>query len=114
MNFIIAWLESRPAWFRSKNITTHTVGGFIVLAATVYDSSAQVRDYVATLLVGYPMVVTKIGVLAANIVAGVTLWRNYATSRSDAGVLAAANQIKYGPNCANAPTAAQVDAATTK
>jgi hypothetical protein len=83
----------------------------IVSAAFAYDSSPQLRNYIGTLLVGYPVVVTKIGELAANIVAGVTLWRNYAHSSSPAGALAHARAITGSPD---APTAADVDAATTK
>jgi hypothetical protein len=99
------------AFANSKNITTHTVGGFIVAAAFAYDSSPQLRDYIGTLFTGYPVVVTKIGLLAANIVGAVTLWRNYSHSSSDAGTLATARDI-YASG--NAPTAAEADAASTK
>ena len=102
------------AWVRSKNITTHTVGGAIIVFAFAYTKSPALRDYIATLLVGYPMVVTKIGVLATNIVAGVILWRNYSHSSSAAGTLATANFIRSDKNPAIAPTAAEVDAASTK
>jgi hypothetical protein len=106
-----AWLNKFPSWLRSKNITTHTVGAAIVGFAIVYNSSPDVRNYIGTLLVGYPVVVTKIGVLAADIVAGVTLWRNYAHSSSAAGTVARGMIISSGPN---APTVAQVNATTTK
>ena len=102
------------AWFRSKNITTHTVGGFLVTAAFAYTTSPALRDYIGTLLVGYPVIVTKIGVLAVDISAGVTLWRNYSHSSSAAGTLATANFIRSDKNPAIAPTAAEVDAASTK
>jgi hypothetical protein len=108
---IVAWLYSRPAWFRSKNITTHTVGVAIVGFAIAYNSSPALRDYIGTMLIGYPVIITKLGVWTANIVAGVTLWRNYAHSSSDAGTLATARTIT---SSGDAPTASQVDAATTK
>jgi choline kinase len=103
------WLKGFPSWLRSKNITTHTVGAAIVGFAIVYNSSPDVRNYIGTLLVGYPVVVTKIGVLAADIVAGVTLWRNYAHSSTAAGIVARSNAIMAGNN---PPTKIQVLAAT--
>jgi hypothetical protein len=99
------------AWFRSKNITTHTVGAVIVAAAFAYDGSPALRDYIGTLFTGYPVVVTHLGVLAANIVGAVTLWRNYSHSSSAAGTLATARTINALPD---APTSAQVDAAQGK
>ena len=98
------------AWLRSKNVTTHTIGVAIITFAFAYDSYAPLRDYIGTIFTGYPVVVTRIGELAANIVAGVTLWRNYSHSSSPAGTLATARTIQASPD---APTAAAVDAATT-
>ena len=103
--------DSFIAYVKSKNKTTHAFGAFIVSAAFAYTTSPALRDYIGTLLVGYPVIVTKIGVLAIDISAGVTLWRNYSHSSSPAGTLATAREIKSRPD---APTAAQVDAATTK
>jgi hypothetical protein len=97
------------AWCRSKNITTHTIGAAIIGFAVAYDSSSQLRDYIGTLFTGFPVVVTTLGTLCANIAAGVALWRNYSHSSSPAGTLATARQIQTQPD---APTAAQVDAAT--
>lgn len=104
-------LEYLIAWFKSKNITTHTIGLAIVGAAFAYDGSPQLRNYIGTVFTGYPVVVTHIGELAANIVAGVTLWRNYSHSSSPAGTLATARTINATPD---APTATQVDDASTK
>ena len=104
-------MNSFIAWFKSKNISTHTVGGAIVAFAIAYDTTPALRDYIGTLFTGYPVVVTKIGELAANIVAGVTLWRNYSHSSSTAGTLATARVINDSPN---APTSAQVDAVQGK
>jgi hypothetical protein len=81
------------AWFKSKNITTHTVGGAIVAFAIAYNTTPALRDYIGTVFTGYPVVVTRIGELAANIVLGVTLWRNYSHSSSAAGTLATARDI---------------------
>ena len=97
------------AWLKSKNITTHTIGAAIVGFAVVYNSSSEVRDYIGTLLVGYPVVVTKIGVLCADIVAGVTLWRNYSHSSSAAGTVARSNAIMASHN---RPTYTQFAAVT--
>jgi len=104
-------LDKLIAYARSKNITTHSIGFAIVAIAGYYDKSPDFRNWVGSFFVGYPVVVTKIGVVMMNITAAVTLWRNYSNSRSSAGVLAAANAIKSEPD---APTASQVDAATTK
>jgi hypothetical protein len=104
-------MQTILAWLKSKNITTHTVGGFIIAFAVAYNSSPQLRDYIGTLFTGFPVVVSKLGILCADIAAGVALWRNYAHSGSDAGVLARAREIQSKPD---APTAAQVDAATTQ
>jgi hypothetical protein len=104
-------MNAIKAWLKSKNITTHTVGMAIVAFAVAYNSSTALRDYIATLLAGYPVVVTKIGMLTTDIVAGVTLWRNYSHSSSPAGTLATARAIQAAPD---APTSSQVDAATTK
>jgi hypothetical protein len=108
MHRIIDWFT---AWIKAHNITAHTIGLAIVTAAFAYDSSPQLRDYIGTVFTGYPVVVTHIGELAANIVAGVTLWRNYSSPHSKAGAVAHSNAIL---DESDAPTAAEVDAATTK
>ena len=99
------------AWLLAHNITAHTVGTVIVGFALAYTSSPDLRNYIATVFIGYPTVVTHFGVLMVDIAAAVTLWRNYATPRSDAGVMAAARVVAAK---SDAPTVAQVDAATTK
>ena len=106
MNALVAWLKS---WVKSKNITTHTVGAAIVTFAFVYDSSPTVRNYIGTTLTGFPVVVTNLGVLCTNIVAGVTLWRNYSHPSSPAGTMVQAEIIANSPN---PPTKAEVNAAT--
>ena len=99
------------AWMRSKNLTTHTVGAAIVGFAVVYNSSPDVRNYIGTLLAGYPVVVTKIGIVTADIVAAVMLWAKYSHSSSAAGILANARSVNDSPN---APTLDKVNAADTK
>ena len=98
------------AWYKSKNLTTHTIGTAIVGFAIAYDSSPQLRDYIGTIFTGFPVVVTHLGTLCANIAAGVALWRNYSHSSSAAGTVANAQAILSKPD---APTATQVEAATT-
>lgn len=97
------------AWLLSKNITTHAVGAAIVGFAIAYNSSAELRDYIGTMFAGYPIVVTKLGMICADIAAGIALWRNFAHSSSAAGKVAAAESILAS---ANPPTAAAVAAAT--
>ena len=101
------WNQFR-AWMASKNVTTHTVGAAIIAFAFTYDSSPALRNYIGTVFVGYPVVVTKLGILTANVVAGVTLWRSYSHSSSPAGILATAQVITSLPN---PPTQAAIDAA---
>jgi len=108
----LSWQWSRfIAFLKSKNISTHTVGGAIVTFAFAYDTSLDLRNYIGSLLVGEPVIVTRLGVVCANIVAGVTLWAKYSHSSSPAGTLARARAITSN---GNAPTAAQVDAADVK
>ena len=104
-------LSNIAAWFKAHNITSHTVGAFIVTFALAYTTSPELRNYIATVFTGYPTVVTKFGVLMVDIAAGVTLWRNFSASHSDAGIVAEARKIQDKPD---APTSSQVDAATTK
>jgi hypothetical protein len=111
MNWIAKQIDWLVAWAKSKNITTHTVGGFIVAFAVAYNSSSDMRNYISTLFVGYPVVATKIAVLMTDIAAGVALWRNFSHSSSPAGTLATAREIHAQPD---APTSAQIDAASTK
>ena len=110
MKALIARLVARfSAWAKSKNLTTHTIGAAIITFALTYDSSPPLRNYIGTLLTGYPVVVGKIGVLCANIGAGVALWLKFSHSSSSAGTLAKANAILASPN---PPTSEQINAAT--
>jgi len=104
------WFDWIIAWCKSRNITTHTIGAGIVGFAVIYDSSPEARNYVGQFFTGYPVVVTRLGEICANICAGVALWRNYSHALSPAGIVATAKSIQAQPD---APTAAQVSAATT-
>jgi hypothetical protein len=90
------------AWFKSKNITAHVLAGLAITAATVITSDQQVQQFLVAVLKAHPAAAADI-VLAAGIIA------KYTHSSSPAGTLATANEIKSQPD---APTAAQVDAAT--
>lgn len=105
------WLNNLGVWFKAHNISAHTVGAGIVAFALAYNGSPEIRNYIATVFTGYPVVVTRFGVLMVDIATGVMLWRNYSAAHSAAGVLAEARKINGKPD---APTASQVDAATTK
>jgi len=95
------------AWIKSKNWKTHTViVGAASLAITIASDSA-IQDWIKTTLAAHPQLASLI-VLASIAVA------KQSHSSSDAGTLANANDIKFGPNAANAPTASEVDAASVK
>ena len=98
------------AWMKSKNITTNTVGASLVAFAFAYNFSPELQKQVATLFVGHPVVITKIGIITSDIVILVGLWAKYSHSSSAAGTVARSRAILAN---GNAPTAAQVDAADT-
>ena len=97
------------AWLKSKNLTTHSVGLAIIGFAVAYDSTPALQNYISSIFVGHEAVVTTLGKICTNIVAGVTLWRNYSHSTSPAGAVARAKSVLDSPD---APTAKAVDAAT--
>ncbi len=111
MNWLAKQIDWLTAWCKSKNLTTHTIGATLVAFAFAYDGNQGVRDYIASLFAGHPIAVTKIGWVLTNIALGVTLWRNFSHSSSPAGIVAASKAIMSN---GSAPTAAQIDAATTK
>jgi hypothetical protein len=97
MNFIAAWIKS-------KNLSTHA---FIVAAvglAGLIASDPAIQQWIKDTLSAHPSIASGIVVFALAIAKA---W----PSSSAAGTLATANYIKAQPD---APTAAQVDAATTK
>ena len=97
-------MNSIAAWFRSKNITTHTVGAAVFGLAGIIATDRQVQQYVVQLFVAHPA-------LAAQIIGGAVIIAKYSHSSSPAGTLATARAINDSPN---APTRAQVDAAQGK
>jgi hypothetical protein len=92
------------AWIRSKNITSHTVAVASIALATIITTDQQVRDFILGLFKDHPAIGSDIVLLA-----GVIL--KYAHSSSPAGAVAESRAVLAKPD---APTAAQVDAATTK
>ena len=97
MNFLIAWAKS-------KNWTTHTVIAAAIGLAGLIAADPAIQDWIKTTLAAHPQLASLI-VLASLAVA------KNSHSSSPAGTLATARTIT---SSGDAPTAAQVDAATTK
>ena len=97
MNILIAWAKS-------KNWTTHTVIAAAIGLAGLIAADPAIQDWIKTTLAAHPQLASLI-VLASLAVA------KNSHSSSDAGTLATARTIT---SSGDAPTAAQVDAATTK
>jgi hypothetical protein len=91
------------AWIKSKSMLTHSVAAFCLTAAGVITFDPQVQQLLIALLVNHPKLVADIILLAAVVA-------KYSPSRSPAGTLVAARDIK---DSGDAPTAKQVDAADT-
>ena len=89
------------AWFKSKNITAHTVAAFLLAAAGLIASDQQVQDFIVAMFKAHPA-------LGSEIVAGALIIAKYSRSSSAAGTVARSRAILSN---GNAPTAAQVDAA---
>jgi len=100
MNRLIANIQ---AWFLSKNITTHTLAAFAIVAAGIIAFDPQAQTFVKQVCGAHAALATEIITLCLIVA-------KYSPSRSDAGVVAASKAIMAN---GNAPTAAQVDAATT-
>ena len=107
MNNIIAKIL---AWFKSKNLTTHTVWIGLLGFAALYDSSSAFRDQISTLFFGYPIIVTKIGYVCSNLLILSAIWAKVSHSSSPAGIVGAAQAIQASEK---PETQAQVDAADT-
>jgi hypothetical protein len=110
MNFtnVSAWFK---AWMKAHNVTTKSIGLGLIAFAFAYTESPWLQGQVGTLFIGHPIVISKIGILATDIVILVGIWRNFSSPHTDAGAVAHANAILDKPD---APTAKDVDAATTK
>jgi hypothetical protein len=89
------------AWFKSKNVSAHTIAAVAILAATAITTDQQVRDFVLGIFQAHPKVGT--GILT---VAGIIL--KYSHSSSAAGKVVAAEKVMASPN---PPTPAAVEAA---
>ena len=97
MNWIISW-------FRSKNLTAHSIAVAGLFVATLITTDQTVRDFVLKMFHDHPDVGTYIVVLS-----GIVL--KYTRSSSAAGTVAAAKIIIAQPD---APTHAEVEAASTQ
>jgi hypothetical protein len=102
MNTIIANIQ---AWFASRGGFSHVVAGLFLLAVGAFARVPAFHDLCMHVYRTLPAWAEECVVA----VAGIYAW--YHASHSDAGTLAVARVINSQPN---APTAAQVDAASTK
>ncbi len=102
MNRFIANIQ---AWFASKGGFTHVVAGLALAAIGAYAAVPAFHALVQSVYAALPGWAEQV-VLAA---VGVYVW--YHDSSSPAGTVAASKAIMSN---GNAPTAAEVDAATTK
>jgi hypothetical protein len=67
-------MDKLKLWFKSKNITTHTVWIGLVTFAVLFDSSPDFRNQIGQLFAGHPVIITKIGIICSNIVILTTIW----------------------------------------
>jgi hypothetical protein len=95
------WLS---AWFKAHNWSTHSIAAFLAVAAGIIVANPQAKALVMQFFKSNPDLGTAIVTLAG-------IYVTYKTSHSPAGMVAASKAIMAN---GNAPTAAQVDAATTK
>jgi hypothetical protein len=92
------------AWFRSKNLSAHALAAILLTAASVVSADPQARQFVMATFQRHPSI-------GAWLIAAAGIAAKYSHSSSAAGTVANANIIKEQPD---APTASQVQAATTK
>ena len=92
------------AWLRSKNVTSHSIALGVVSLAGLIMGDEQVRSWITGAFVDHPRISTAI-IGAASIIL------KYSHSSSPAGAVAQAKEVINSPD---APTASQVDAATTQ
>ena len=97
MNWLIAW-------FKAHNWSTHSIAAFLAVAAGIIVADPQAKELVLQFFKSNPDLGTAIVTLAGIDVA-------YKTSHRPAGIRAESKAIQAQPD---APTAAEVDAATTK
>lgn len=75
------------AWFKSRNITSHTVAVGIAGFFTLYSADQAFRDVVLKLVEHHPEI-------AAALAAAVGIWTKYSGAHSAQGVLQEAAQVK--------------------
>lgn len=92
------------AWFLSKSWTSHTVAAALVTLAGILAFDLRAQQLVTALFKGHPEAASEI-ILVAGLIA------KYTHSSSPAGTVAAAKVIVAS---ADAPTASQIEAASTK
>jgi len=95
-------MNAITAWFNAHSLSTKVIIAGILALAPVVAYNTTVQAQLAIIFKSNPQIVSVIVALATIIL---TIY----SPKSDAGVLAHANAIKDQPD---APTAAQVDAAT--
>ena len=96
--------DSLLAWFKSKNITTHSIAAAAIFFATLYTSDQQFRDFVLSLVKTHPKIAADIGIAVGIIL-------KYSRSTSAAGTVAAAEKVLSSNN---PPSAAAVAAVLPK
>jgi hypothetical protein len=104
MNWLAKQIDWLSAWFKAHNWSTHSIAAFLAVAAGIIVADPQAKALVLSLFKNNPDLGTAIVTLAGIYVA-------YKTSHSPAGIMAESKAIQAQPD---APTAAEVDAATTK
>ena len=102
MNRLIANIQ---AWFLSKGGFTHVMAGLVLAAVGAFGAVPAFHTLCMNLYRLLP------GWAEQAILAALGIYAWYRVSRSPAGTVAAAKAIMAN---GNAPTAAEVDAATTK
>ena len=96
------WLS---AWFKAHNWSTKSILAAIGAGALIVGTSTQAQAFVMLTFKSHPEIGTWI-------VAAATIYLTLKSPHSPAGTVAASKAIMK--NTATAPTAAEVDAATTK
>jgi len=94
-------MDKLISWFRSKNITAHSIAVAAVALATLYTTDEQFRDFVISSFQNHPKIL-------ADLTFAVGIILKYSHSSSDAGTVATAEKVMASPN---PPTPAAVEAA---
>lgn len=94
-------MNSIIAWFKSKNITAHSIAVAAIAFAGLYSTDQQFRDLILSLVQNHPKISADIA-----LVVGIIL--KYSHSSSPAGTVATAQTLMASPK---APTPEAVEAA---